>query len=744
MSESTTARVHFVVHPPRGVAIPDVDVTELERQPHRRLALVARRLHRRHDHRVRRGRRVAARPAPSRRRSPRPTRRTSRRPPARSTSAGSSGSARPGPTCRCSPRSTPPAARPGSRSSGAAAPISLSQVLPALSSMGVEVVDERPYQLDHVDHPSYIYEFGLRYAPGMPDHMREAFQDTIRAVWDGYNEIDGFNALVLGARLTWRQATVLRAYAKYMKQGNSPFAVDYIEEALRGNTDITRLLVQLFEARFDPGRNGLGADAEARTARVDEIVTRIERALDDVASLDHDRILRSYLTHIRATLRTNYFQLGDDGKHHAYMSFKLEPSEIPDLPQPRPRFEIFVYSPRVEGVHLRFGAVARGGLRWSDRRDDFRTEVLGLVKAQMVKNTVIVPGRRQGRLLLQAAARPGRPRRVAGRGHRLLQDVHLRAARHHRQPRRRAERAAARASYATTPTTPTSSSPPTRAPRRSPTSPTASPRTTASGSATPSPRVARSATTTRRWASPPAARGSRCSATSASAASTARPRTSPASASATCPATSSATACSAPSTPCWSPPSTTATSSSTRPPTPAASFAERKRMFGLPRSSWQDYDAALISEGGGVYARSLKSIPISPQVRTALGLGDRRHRDDARRADEGDPAGAGRPALERRHRHLREVERRDPRRRRRQGQRRDPDRRPRPAGPVRGGGRQPRAHPARPHRVRPGRRGPARAARSTPTSSTTPPGSTPPTTRSTSRSCSTGSSATAT
>ena len=188
-------------------------------------------------------------------------------------------------------------------------------MLPALSSMGVEVVDERPYQLDHVDHPSYIYEFGLRYPPGMPDDMREPFQDTIRAVWDGYNEIDGFNALVLGAGLTWRQATVLRAYAKYMKQGNSPFAVDYIEDALRGNIDITRLLVQLFEARFDPGRNGLAGDAEARTARVDEIVTRIERALDDVASLDHDRILRSYLTHIRATLRTNYFQR--DGRRAA-------------------------------------------------------------------------------------------------------------------------------------------------------------------------------------------------------------------------------------------------------------------------------------------------------------------------------------------------------------------------------------------------------------------------------------------
>ena len=210
-------------------------------------------------------------------------------------------------------------------------------------------------------------------------------------MWEGYNEIDGFNALVLAAGLTWRQATVLRAYAKYMKQGNSPFAVDYIEAALRGNTDIARLLWQLFQARFDPGKNGLDADAEARTARVEEIEERIKRALDDVASLDHDRILRSYLTHIKATLRTNYFQTGSDGSLHPYMSFKMEPSAIPDLPEPRPRFEIFVYSPRVEGVHLRFGAVARGGLRWSDRRDDFRTEVLGLVKAQMVKNTVIVP-----------------------------------------------------------------------------------------------------------------------------------------------------------------------------------------------------------------------------------------------------------------------------------------------------------------------------------------------------------------
>ncbi len=230
----------------------------------------------------------------------------------------------------------------------------------------------------------------------MPDHVRELFQDTVAAVWNGYNESDGFNALVLAAGLTWRQATLLRAYAKYMRQGGTPFAQDYIEDALRNNVDITRYLVQLFEARFDPGRpgrngGGIPADSEARQAKCADLEERIQRALDEVSSLDHDRILRSYLTNIRATLRTNFFQTGKDGQPLQRLSLKLDPSAIPDLPEPRPKFEIFVYSPRVEGVHLRFGSVARGGLRWSDRRDDFRTEVLGLVKAQMVKNTVIVP-----------------------------------------------------------------------------------------------------------------------------------------------------------------------------------------------------------------------------------------------------------------------------------------------------------------------------------------------------------------
>ncbi|MET0999129.1 MAG: NAD-glutamate dehydrogenase [Marmoricola sp.] len=271
-------------------------------------------------------------------------------------------------------------------------PLSLSEVLPILSTTGVEVVDERPYQLEGLDRESYIYDFGLRYHRAMPDHVRELFQDTVAAVWQGQNESDGFNALVLAAGLTWRQATVLRAYAKYMRQGGTPFAQDYIEDALRNNVDITRYLVRLFEARFDPGRNNdISADSEGRTAQTADLEERILRALDDVSSLDHDRILRSYLAYTKATLRTNFFQTDADGQPLDRLSLKMDPSAIPELPEPRPKFEIFVYSPRVEGVHLRFGAVARGGLRWSDRRDDFRTEILGLVKAQMVKNTVIVP-----------------------------------------------------------------------------------------------------------------------------------------------------------------------------------------------------------------------------------------------------------------------------------------------------------------------------------------------------------------
>ncbi|WP_350278333.1 NAD-glutamate dehydrogenase [Kribbella sp. HUAS MG21] len=270
--------------------------------------------------------------------------------------------------------------------------LSLSQVLPHLSAMGVEVVDERPYEIRRADGTmAYIYDFGLKVPADTEERedLRRLFSDTFEAVWEGRAESDKLNALVLRGNLSWRQVSILRAYQRYIRQGGTPFSQDYIENTFLNHVDVAGLLVQLFETSFDPARGA--ADDPARVMLTDQLEKEILAALDTVQSLDEDRILRSYLTVMKATLRTNYFQPGPDGQPRPYISLKLEPKAIPDLPQPRPAYEIFVYSPRVEGVHLRFGAVARGGLRWSDRREDFRTEVLGLVKAQMVKNSVIVP-----------------------------------------------------------------------------------------------------------------------------------------------------------------------------------------------------------------------------------------------------------------------------------------------------------------------------------------------------------------
>ncbi|MGW2019029.1 NAD-glutamate dehydrogenase [Streptomyces sp. NPDC001927] len=270
--------------------------------------------------------------------------------------------------------------------------ISLSAVLPVLNRLGVEVIDERPYELRCADRThAWVYDFGMRMpAPtangqSFSDDARERFQEAFAATWTGEAENDGFNSLVLSAGLTWRQAMVLRAYAKYLRQAGATFSQDYMEDTLRNNVHTTRLLVSLFEARMAPERQRAGVEL------IDALLEELDAALDQVASLDEDRILRSFLTVIKATLRTNFFQNTAAGVPHAYVSMKFDPQAIPDLPAPRPAFEIWVYSPRVEGVHLRFGKVARGGLRWSDRREDFRTEILGLVKAQMVKNTVIVP-----------------------------------------------------------------------------------------------------------------------------------------------------------------------------------------------------------------------------------------------------------------------------------------------------------------------------------------------------------------
>ncbi|MDQ1741083.1 MAG: glutamate dehydrogenase [Pseudonocardiales bacterium] len=275
-------------------------------------------------------------------------------------------------------------------------PLSLGRTLPMLELMGIEVLDERPYEVERTDGTSsWIYDFGLKLGEGVDfsPERSAAVIDTLRVLWAGGVEQDGFNALVVRAGLTWQQTTVLRAYAKYLRQAGTTFSQGYVEQTLAQHTGIAALLVELFDARFNPER-GDEADAGDPTAGAElqnGIRDRIDEALATVSSLDQDRILRSLLSLITATLRTNYYRRDAAGVAPETFAVKLDPQLVAELPEPRPKFEIWVYSPRVEGVHLRFGSVARGGLRWSDRREDFRTEVLGLVKAQMIKNVVIVP-----------------------------------------------------------------------------------------------------------------------------------------------------------------------------------------------------------------------------------------------------------------------------------------------------------------------------------------------------------------
>jgi len=269
-------------------------------------------------------------------------------------------------------------------------PLPLSAAVPMLEDMGVEVVEERPYEIDRPGlGPVWIHDFGMTYAGAEGDldlgRVRDTFQDAFAAILRGEAESDGFNRLVLRARLTWRQIVVLRAYCKYLRQTRLTFSQEYMEQALAGNPEIARLLVELFQSRFDP------TQPQGAEARVEGLREQLAAAIDRVANLDEDRILRSFLDMVEATLRTNHYQAGQGGQAKPYLSVKLDPSRVPSLPKPRPMFEVFVYSPRTEAVHLRGGKVARGGIRWSDRREDFRTEILGLMKAQTVKNAVIVP-----------------------------------------------------------------------------------------------------------------------------------------------------------------------------------------------------------------------------------------------------------------------------------------------------------------------------------------------------------------
>ena len=271
---------------------------------------------------------------------------------------------------------------------------SLSQLLPMLQSMGVVVLEERPFTVTRPDGlPVWIYQFKITpqptvpLAPPGPERQATARRvaDAVTAIWERRVEIDRFNELVLRAELTWQQVVLLRAYAKYLRQAGFPYSQSHIESVLNENPNTARSLVALFEALFDPSSSPKRRDAQAAAAAV-------VADIDALVSLDTDRVLRAFASLIQATLRTNYFVTRENSaRAQNVLALKLNAQLIDELPLPRPKFEIFVYSPRVEGVHLRFGQVARGGLRWSDRREDFRTEILGLVKAQAVKNAVIVP-----------------------------------------------------------------------------------------------------------------------------------------------------------------------------------------------------------------------------------------------------------------------------------------------------------------------------------------------------------------
>ncbi len=267
-------------------------------------------------------------------------------------------------------------------------PLVLSDVIPVLEDLGLRVMSEHPYQIKAADGNTYwVSDFLVSY--GQEDaieleQVKTILQDTFISVWEGRAASDKFNRLVIGGNLAWREVAMLRAMARYIKQLRFGYSQPFMAEVLHRNIDITRQLTELFHARLNPEKSG-------DESRVEAIETSVLEALEGVASLDDDKILRRFLVVIQAILRTNFFQMAEDGKPKSYYSYKIDSQSIPDIPLPKPAFEVYVYSPRMEGVHLRFGKVARGGLRWSDRTEDYRTEVLGLVKAQQVKNSVIVP-----------------------------------------------------------------------------------------------------------------------------------------------------------------------------------------------------------------------------------------------------------------------------------------------------------------------------------------------------------------
>ena len=274
------------------------------------------------------------------------------------------------------------------------ASIPLSDVIPILEKMGLRVIHEQGYQVRFVsDKKAYINDFSLQLTQSRQinlSQVRDNFQEAFEKIWFSKMEDDGFNRLILLAGLNWREVLLLRTYAAYLKQTGFTFSQLYIQDTLVSYSEIVWHLLQLFHFRFDPEQ------ARKASKKIEKTLSTLEKLIDSVISLDHDKILRRYLEVILATVRTNYYQVLETGEAKPYISLKFSPEKIKDLPLPKPKFEIFVYSPQFEGVHLRNGKIARGGLRWSDRKEDFRTEILSLMKAQNVKNAVIVPAGAKG------------------------------------------------------------------------------------------------------------------------------------------------------------------------------------------------------------------------------------------------------------------------------------------------------------------------------------------------------------
>ena len=494
-------------------------------------------------------------------------------------------------------------------------PKSLSQILPYFHNLGLEVLDERPFEIETADRRDFfLYDLGLKYPAKVdPVSTGQLLAESFGAAVTGAAESDSFDRLVLREGLQWRKITVLRAYARYMRQMGNTNSFGFMADTLLANPRVTKGLTALFAARFDPSLNDEERNEAQASARKD-----LDLAIEKVETLDADRVLRTFVNLIEATLRTNYYQ------NKPHLSFKLDPARLEGLPFPRPMFEIWVYAPRVEGVHLRFGKVARGGLRWSDRREDFRTEILGLVKAQTVKNAVIVPTGAKGGFFAKQLPDPTVDRaawmaegiesyKTFIRGLLDITDNLLTEGDSERLvPPSDVVRHDDDDSYLVV--------------------------AADKGTATFSDIANGLAAEYGFWLGDAFASGGSVGYDHKAMGITARGA--------------------------WESVkrhfSELDLDTQTQPftvvgvgdmsgdvfgngmllsrhirllaafdhrhifldpnPDEEASFAERQRLFELPRSSWDDYDKSLISEGGGVFARQAKSIPVSPQVRTALGL----------------------------------------------------------------------------------------------------------------------------